>query len=34
MIYNSKIKPGASIVIHPTRPGILNLDSMEVLPMG
>lgn len=34
MIYSSKMKPGASIVIHPIRPGILNFDSMDVLPMG
>lgn len=34
IMYSSKMNPGASIVIHPIRPGILNLDSIEVLPMG
>ena len=34
MMYSSVIIPGISIVNHAHFPGMLNFDSMEVLPMG
>lgn len=32
--YRSVMKPGASIVAQPILPGMLKVDSVEVLPMG
>ena len=34
MMYRSTMKPGASIVIHPSFPGILKWKFVEVFPRG